>query len=227
MLGPPGAGKGTQGSRLAARWAVPHIATGDILRRAITGTKESALARAARVIREGHLIPDDLANEILFEELAHRPEAQSGWVLDGYPRTVAQAVALDGFLQVRDEAVDAVLALQISEPAIISRLTGRLTCLQCGATFHQWNEPPRIPGVCDVCGGELTVREDDREDRIRLRLALYREWTEPLAAHYHQAGLLRAVAAGGREEEVFRNCLDAMQLPADSRGGEPGESLVL
>jgi adenylate kinase len=224
MLGPPGAGKGTQGMRLASHWGVPHIATGDMLRRVIA-TEDSELARAARVILEGQLIPDSVANALLFRELMERKDAQRGWVLDGYPRTVPQAQALADFLQPRNEVIDAVLSLQVSEAVLIGRLTGRLTCTNCGASFHERYEPPQTAGICDNCQSELMVRDDDREDRIRVRLGLYAERTVPLTVYYERAGLLRPIAADGTEEEVFARCLEAVEGHLQTCG-ETGKRLV-
>ena len=194
LLGPPGAGKGTQGTRLGERLGVPHIASGDILRH-IVATEDSELARAARVINEGKLIPDAVANAIVFREL-EKPEAASGFVLDGYPRDVPQAKALDAFLAAKDASLDAVLALLIAEEALVARLTGRLTCPNCGESYHVRNAPPQTPGVCDVCGSALMVRADDQPDRIRTRLVVYHRKTEPLMTFYRtRGGLLRTVVA--------------------------------
>lgn len=201
-MGPPGAGKGTQGMLLAERYAVPHIASGEILRRLIA-TEDSELARAARVINEGKLIPDAVANAIAFREM-EKPGAARGFILDGYPRDVAQAEALEGFLAARGQALDASVALLAGEDVLVERLTGRLTCPVCETSYHARSDPPRAPGVCDREGAALVVREDDHPDRIRIRIALYHQKTEPLVAFYRERGLLREVDAVGTEAEVCR-----------------------
>lgn len=208
LLGPPGAGKGTQGARLEQRFRVPHISSGAILRR-IVATEDSELARAARVINEGKLIPDAVANAIMFREI-EGPKAAPGFVLDGYPRDVAQAEALDGFLAARGQVLDAVIALLISEETLVARLAGRLTCPNCGESYHIQNAPPRVAGVCDRCGHALAVRADDQPDRIRTRLEEYQRKTEPLIALYRAHGLLLPVDAAGTEDEVFASVLAAL-----------------
>lgn len=208
LLGGPGAGKGTQGTRLAERLGIPHISSGAILRR-IVATEDSELARSARVINEGTLIPDGVANAIMFREM-EKPDAASGFILDGYPRDVAQAEALDGFLAAREQALDAVVALLVAEEALVERLTGRLTCPACGESYHVRSAPPRVSGVCDRCGQALTVRADDQPDRIRTRLTEYRRKTEPLIGFYRMRGLLRPVDASGSEDEVLASILAAL-----------------
>jgi len=219
LLGPPGAGKGTQGTRLAECFAVPHIASGDILRR-IMATEDSDLARAVRVINEGRMIPDAVANAVVFRELA-RPEAAQGFILDGYPRDVVQAEALERYLADKGQILDAVLALMIEEQALLARLVGRLTCPNCGESYHAVVAPPKVSGICDRCGHALGVRRDDEPDRIRTRFAVYREKTEPLMAFYRERGLLKAVDASGSEETVF-----AAVLQAVGAGGSQQETLV-
>lgn len=205
LLGPPGAGKGTQGTRLAEHFDVPHIASGDILRR-IAATAEGELAR---VINAGRMIPDDMANAIIFREL-ERPEAARGFVLDGYPRDVAQAEALERYLAARGQALDLAPALQIDEEVLVARLAGRLTCPNCGESYHVRNAPPRTPGICDRCGHALEVRRDDQADRIRTRLAVFHEKTEPVMSFYRARNLLRSVDASGNEDQVFGAIVDAI-----------------
>lgn len=208
LLGAPGAGKGTQGTRLGERLGVPHVASGDMLRH-ILATENSDLARAARVIDQGRLIPDSVANAILLGDL-EKQGASRGFVLDGYPRNVPQAEALEAFLAAKGLSLDATLALQIDEKALIVRLTGRLTCPNCGESYHIHSAPPRVSGICDVCGSALGVRADDQPDRIRTRLAVYRRKTEPLLNFYCARGLLRAVDASGSEDEVFASLWAAL-----------------
>jgi adenylate kinase len=206
MLGPPGSGKGTQGLRLAEAYGVPHISSGDLLRRVLATDAESELAQAVRVINEGRFVSDETVSQLVFREL----EAAPGFVLDGYPRNVGQAERFDTFLEARGSALDAVLFLDVSEQEILRRLGGRLTCPNCGATYHIQAEPPRVAGICDRCGAHLVVREDDRPDQVRTRLAVYGERTRPLVDYYRERDLLRIVDAHGSEDEVFGRCRQAV-----------------
>jgi adenylate kinase len=211
MLGPPGAGKGTQGARLASAWGVPHVSSGDLLRRALADDDGSEVARAARAIADGSMVSDEVASAIVFREL-EKPEATGGFVLDGYPRNERQAGILDTFLGGRGESLQAVLALRIDEEALVARLMGRLTCPNCGESYHLTASPPKVAGICDRCGTELTVREDDQPEAIHRRLELYAERTAPLFDYYGRAGLLREVDATGDEETVFRRCVTAASV---------------
>lgn len=208
LIGPPGSGKGTQGARLATAWGIPHIASGAILRR-IIATEDSDLARAARVINEGKYIPDAIANAIAFRELS-KPEAESGFLLDGYPRDVAQAEALDAFLRQGKRRIDVAVELDIDPDLVVERLAGRLTCPNCGQTYHIRAMPPQKPGFCDRCGSVLTVREDDQPERIRYRFDLYREKSGPLVAFYREQGVLRTVDASVDEDGVFTAIVSAV-----------------
>ncbi len=210
MLGPPGAGKGTQGARLARQWGVPHIASGDILRRLIAEGGDTEYARAARVINEGKMVSDDTASGLVFGELV-KPEAAGGFVLDGYPRNIDQAYRLTRFLDELGEKLDGVIGLVISEEAVIARLAARLTCVNCGESYHTVAAPPRVAGVCDRCGHTLEVRSDDRPDRVHMRLTLYHERTAPLLAYYREQGLLREADAEGEENAVWERVLAAAQ----------------
>jgi adenylate kinase len=213
LMGPPGAGKGTQGTLLAKRWRVPHVASGAILRRALANPASGdALSEAAQVINDGGFVTDEVANAIVFREL-DRPAARRGFVLDGYPRDVAQAEALENYLSAGRRALNAVVALQIDEGALIARLAGRLTCPLCGATYHIQSAPPAREDVCDNCGAVLIVREDDEPESIRTRLALYAEKTEMLTAFYATRGLLWPVDAAGAEDAVAKRVLTAVEAP--------------
>lgn len=210
MIGPPGAGKGTQGYKLAQYWDVPHVASGDLLRRVIA-VENSELAEAARVIHQGYMVSDEFASAIVFREI----EGKSGFVLDGYPRNVAQARTLDEFLANQGQHVDAVLSLLLDDAEILRRLAGRLTCPNCGESYHRETQPPKVEGICDRCGGTLIIREDDHPDRIKTRLALYAERTRPLIDFYRDAGLLREVDGVGTEDAVFSRCLSAVYSGRD------------
>lgn len=210
ILGSPGAGKGTQGTRLAAHLGVPHLSSGDLLRRLIASGAESDLARSARAINDGKMVSDDVANGLMLGEL-ETPETTTGFILDGYPRTLSQAHTLSAFLANRAEKLDAVVALEISESAVIGRLGNRITCPNCGETYHAVVSPPKVPGVCDECAfAGLSVREDDLPERITVRLRLYRERTAPLIGYYGGLGLLTPVNAEGLENEVFARIVAAL-----------------
>lgn len=221
ILGPPGSGKGTQGIRLSDFWKVPHIASGDILRRILTEEPDSSLARAARVIEAGKMVPDAVAARIIFREL-ERPETARGFVLDGFPRNVAQAEMLDECLGQRAMALTCALQLRIDESVLLARLSGRLTCPECGESFQISSAPPRVAGICDRCGARLTIRPDDEPAAIRMRLRLYHERAEPLYSYYARSGRLRVVSADGTEAEVFSRCLEGFGVGV----GDRNESLV-
>jgi adenylate kinase len=207
LFGPPGAGKGTQGVRLAKAWNVPHIASGDLLRRLIEAGGDTPDTREARTIAEGKYVSDEFATRLVFEQID--THGANGFVLDGYPRNLAQAQTLGDHLTKRRQALDAVIALEVSEAELLVRLGGRLTCTSCGATYHARYEPPKAEGICDRCNNALTVRPDDAPDAIRTRLAIYEERTRPIAEYYERAGILRRVKAEGTEDEVFARCLEA------------------
>lgn len=191
FFGPPGAGKGTHACILSEKWKVPQLATGDILRRHIRD--ETELGRRAKVIIErGELVPDALVNELMTAQLA-QPEAGRGFILDGYPRTIGQAEALENFLKGRKEELDLALYFKTSSEVIVDRLSGRWSCPACGANYHAHNIPPKVAGKCDRCGGALTQRADDRPETVRHRLEVYEKETAPLLEFYARRGLLKEV----------------------------------
>jgi adenylate kinase len=195
FLGPPGAGKGTQARELAREWGVPQIATGEMLREEMAAG--TALGREARQYYDrGALVPDDVILRMVAARLA-RPDAAGGFIMDGFPRTIAQAEALDRLLKDLGQSLDAVLYFEVSRPELLRRLTGRRTCRQCQTAFHVASAPPRRPGVCDRCGGELVQRADDREDTVRNRLDVYARQTAPLLNAYRDRGLLTTIAGEG------------------------------
>ena len=195
FLGPPGAGKGTQARQLAADWQVPQIATGDMLREAVAAG--TPLGREAkRHMDSGGLVPDGVVIGLVAERLS-QPDAKAGFVLDGFPRTAAQAEALDRMLSERGTPLNRVVFFDVARPELLRRLTGRRVCLQCGSTFHLVSAPPRAPGRCDKCGGELYQREDDAETAVARRLDVYASQTEPLLAYYRTRDLLAAVVGEG------------------------------
>ena len=200
FLGPPGAGKGTQASDLAREWGVPHIATGDMLRDAAARGTRLGL-EAKRYMDTGALVPDDVVIGLVGERLAE-PDAARGAVLDGFPRTVAQAEALDRLLADRGVNIDRVVFFDVSRNELLRRLTGRRVCRRCGATYHVVSAPPRTPGTCDRCGGELYQREDDGEAAVAKRLDVYATQTAPLLDYYRGRGLLSAIPGEGPVKDV-------------------------
>jgi adenylate kinase len=200
FLGPPGAGKGTQARTLAAEWGVPQIATGDMLREAVAN-KTSLGLEAKRHMDSGGLVPDQVVIGLVGERL-EQPDAKAGCVLDGFPRTVAQAEALDALLQRRGEALQRVIFFEVSRPELLRRLTGRRVCRRCGTAYHLVSAPPKTTGKCDRCGGELYQREDDSEATVAKRLDVYQTQTAPLLDYYRRRGLLTAIQGEGKVESV-------------------------
>ena len=192
LFGPPGAGKGTHAKILSGKWKVPHLAAGDILRSHIRqGTDVGKRAKA--VIERGELVPDILINELMLGQL-ETPEAKRGFILDGYPRTMGQAEALEAFLRKKAAALDAALYFKTSVEVIVDRLGGRLSCPKCGANYHVRNIPPKVKGKCDLCQADLVQRPDDKPETIRHRLEVYEKETSPLLDYYRKQGLLQEVA---------------------------------
>jgi adenylate kinase len=200
LLGPPGAGKGTQAGNIAGTYGIPHISTGDILRANVREGTELGL-RAKGFMDAGELVPDEVIIGMVGARLAEA-DAEKGFLFDGFPRTVPQAEALEALLREREQPLDVVLRLAVDEDEVVTRLTGRRTCASCGAVYHVAHQPPATDGVCDACGGDLVQREDDREDVVRNRLEVYRRSTEPLEEFYWNRGLLRDVEAVGTVDEV-------------------------
>jgi adenylate kinase len=205
FLGPPGAGKGTQAMLAAARWGVRQISTGDMLRHAVGAGTELG-RQAKRYMDVGELVPDDVIIGLVGETLG-RPEARKGFVLDGFPRTLAQAEALDRLLDERGLALDRVVLFRISDAALVERITGRRVCRQCGRNYHSTFSPPARPEVCDACGGPLYQRSDDEEATVRRRVAVYEQDTRPLVEYYRGRNLLDEVSGEGDVDRVFEAVL--------------------
>jgi adenylate kinase len=200
LLGPPGAGKGTQAHRLAVRFAVPQLSTGDILRKAVAdGTLLGKQAK--ELMNAGKLVPDEIVNAIVDEALQHKA-AQRGFLLDGFPRTVVQAQALDEMLARRGRKIDYVISLDVPVEVLVERLSGRATCPVCQTPYHPINNPPKQPGVCDNDGATLVARPDDAPDRVRQRLVEYDNKTSLLSGYYKARGLLRCIDGVGSPDEV-------------------------
>jgi adenylate kinase len=214
FLGAPGAGKGTQARRLAAGSGVPQIATGDMLREAVA--EGTPLGREAkRYMDQGALVPDEVVIGLVDERLS-RPDAGPGYVLDGFPRTVAQAEALDALLRRRGQDLDRVVFFEVSREELLRRLTGRRICRRCGTAFHLVSAPPKTEGRCDQCGGELYQREDDAESTVARRLDVYQTQTAPLLDYYGKRGLLVRVAGEGPVDHVAAAIQRAVKEPAAS-----------
>jgi adenylate kinase len=205
LLGPPGAGKGTQGNLLAERYDIPQISTGDILRDHVQrGSKLGIEARS--YMDRGEYVPDAVVVSMVMDRLAES-DAEKGFILDGFPRTVAQAEALERALEDSGRPLNAVLKFSIGGEIAVRRLLGRATCATCGRTYHVEFKPPAQEGICDVCGGRLERRVDDDELTIRRRIAVYREQASPLEMYYVERDLLYQVDAEGTPDEVFDRTL--------------------
>lgn len=203
LLGPPGSGKGTQVSRLSERMGLPGISTGDLFRQNIS--RGTPLGQKAReYMNAGNLVPDEIVLDMLFKRISE-PDCNKGFFLDGFPRTVAQADALEERTAGRVRLI--VIDLQVPDEEIMTRMTGRLVCKQCSAIYHSKFSPPKHPGVCDKCGGELYQREDDKVDVIRERLNVYRRQTAPLIDYYEKKGVLHHVNGVGSPDTVFADLL--------------------
>ena len=203
FLGPNGAGKGTQAKLLQEREGLPQVSTGDILRRAMADPDSPLGTTARRFINRGELVPDDVMIEII-EARLREPDTTRGFVLDGFPRTIAQARALDDLLQAAGHAVDAVVYFEARPDTIVRRLSGRRLCRAAGHIYHVEFQPPVVEGRCDIDGSELYQREDDREETVRHRLSVYRRQTEPLVDYYRGRGILETIDAEADVEEVYR-----------------------
>lgn len=200
FLGPPGAGKGTQARELAREWGVPHLATGDMLREAAATGSRLGL-EAKRYMDQGALVPDDVIIGLMRERLA-QPDAARGFIVDGFPRTIAQAEALAQLLKDHGQQLDTVIYFEVSDRELLRRLTGRRVCRACQTAYHLVSAPPRTAGVCDRCGGALAQREDDSEKTARSRLEVYARQTSPLLDYYRQRGLLASVAGEGSIDAI-------------------------
>ncbi|MDY2651764.1 MULTISPECIES: adenylate kinase [Eisenbergiella] len=201
MLGAPGAGKGTQAKLIAEKYGVPHISTGDIFRANIKNGTELG-KEAKEYMDKGLLVPDELTVRLLLDRVA-QVDCKNGYVLDGFPRTIPQAEVLDKELTKLGDSVDFAVDVDVPDENIIRRMSGRRACLNCGATYHIVNIPPKKEGICDVCGSELVLRDDDQPETVKNRLKVYHEQTQPLIEYYTGKGVLRTVDGTLPMEEVF------------------------
>jgi adenylate kinase len=209
FFGPPGAGKGTQAKRLVEQRSIPQISTGDILREHV-GLGTELGRRAKEYMEQGLLVPDDLIIDMVGARF-DQDDCEAGWILDGFPRTVPQAVALDDLLQQRGKSVDNVLVLKVPDEDIIQRIVGRRVCRDCGAPFHVSFKKPKEGGICDLCGGELYLRKDDTEEKVRVRLDEYAHNTAPVAAYFDKRGIVRAIDGTGSIDDIYGRLLAALE----------------
>ncbi|RHP03679.1 adenylate kinase [Firmicutes bacterium AF36-19BH] len=201
MLGAPGAGKGTQAKMIANKYGVPHISTGDIFRANIKNGTELGM-EAKKYMDQGLLVPDELTVRILLDRVA-QDDCKNGYVLDGFPRTIPQAEVLDSELTKLGDHIDYAINVDVPDENIVKRMSGRRACLTCGATYHIEHVPPKKEGICDVCGSELVLRDDDKPETVKNRLNVYHEQTQPLIDFYTEKGVLKTVDGTVPMEEVF------------------------
>ncbi len=208
LLGPPGAGKGTQAVRLVEKYEIPHISTGDIFRKNIKEGTELG-KKAQEYMNAGALVPDELVVDLVKDRL-QQDDCKNGFLLDGFPRTIFQAEKLDEFLSESNQKMDIVINLKVEKEALIKRLTGRRVCKDCGASYHIVNIPPKKEGVCDICGGELIQRKDDNIETVENRINVYEEQTAPLIGYYKEAGSLVDFNGEASLDEVFDAIVQAI-----------------
>ena len=209
LVGPPGAGKGTQAQFIAAHFAIPKISTGDIFRTNVSQSTELGLA-AKKYMEAGDLVPDDVTNAMVGDRLAE-DDTSDGFLLDGFPRNVPQAETLDVMLSALSTKLDVVLELVVDDEEVIRRLSGRRTCRTCGHIWHVDFDPPSRDGICDHCGGDLFQRDDDRPETVRHRLEVYQQQTAPLVAFYADRGVLIGIDATGPVEDVTDRAIEALR----------------
>ncbi len=201
MLGAPGAGKGTQAKKIASKYSIPHISTGDIFRANIKNGTELG-KKAKTYMDQGLLVPDELVVDLVVDRVA-ADDCANGYVLDGFPRTIPQAEALDAALEKMGEAMDYAINVEVPDENIVKRMSGRRACVACGATYHIEHIPPKTEGICDTCGKELILRDDDKPETVLKRLNVYHEQTQPLIDYYTGKGTLKEVDGTKDMSEVF------------------------
>ena len=208
MLGAPGAGKGTQAKQIAAKYQIPHISTGDIFRANIKNNTELG-QKAKTYMDKGELVPDSLVVDLIMDRFKEA-DCANGYVLDGFPRTIPQAEALDNALKANGEKVDFAINVEVPDENIINRMSGRRACVGCGATYHIKYNPTKVEGVCDACGEKLILRDDDKPETVKNRLSVYHEQTQPLIDYYNKAGVLAEVDGTKDMEDVFKDIVNIL-----------------
>lgn len=203
MLGAPGAGKGTQAKQIAGKYNIPHISTGDIFRANIKNNTELG-QKAKTYMDQGLLVPDELTCDLVVDRI-QQEDCVNGFVLDGFPRTIPQAEALENALAKLNESMDFAIDVDVPDENIVNRMSGRRACLKCGATYHIVSIPPKKEGVCDNCGSELVIRDDDKPETVQKRLNVYHEQTQPLIDFYSKKGILKSVDGTQPMDKVFED----------------------
>lgn len=210
LLGPPGAGKGTQAKKMVADYNIVHISTGDIFRENIKN--ETELGKKVKdILARGELVSDDLTNGIVFDRLS-KDDCANGFLLDGYPRNLVQARALDEWLEENNLKVDHVLDIQADSEMLVNRVSGRRVCPKCGHSYHITNEPPKVEGVCDVCGTNIIQRPDDKEETIKSRIEIYEKQTKPLVEYYENQGKILYFDGNKSIDEVYNDVKDSLEM---------------
>ena len=209
MLGAPGAGKGTQAKQIAAKYSIPHISTGDIFRANIKNGTELG-KKAKEYMDEGALVPDELTCDLVMDRIS-QPDAANGFVLDGFPRTIPQAEALDKALTAAGQSMDYAIDVDVPDENIVNRMSGRRACLKCGATYHIVSIPTKVEGICDVCGEPVVQRDDDKPETVQKRLTVYHEQTQPLIDYYKGKGILKSVDGTVPMDQVFEEIVKILE----------------
>ena len=209
MLGAPGAGKGTQAKQIAAKYGIPHISTGDIFRANLKEGTELGL-KAKVYMDQGQLVPDSLTLELIMDRFS-KDDCKNGYVLDGFPRTIPQAEALTKALKDNNDRLDYAIDVDVPDENIINRMSGRRACAKCGGTFHIKYNPTKVEGICDLCGGELYIRNDDKPEIVQKRLVAYHEQTQPLIDYYRNEGILKTVDGTQDVDKVFEDIVAILE----------------
>jgi len=208
MLGAPGAGKGTQAKQIASKYSIPHISTGDIFRANIKNNTELG-QKAKTYMDQGKLVPDELTCDLVMDRISQE-DCKNGFVLDGFPRTIPQAEALTAALEKVGASMDFAIDVDVPDENIVKRMSGRRACLECGATYHIVSIPPKKEGICDNCGSQLVLRDDDKPETVQTRLDVYHEQTQPLIDYYKKQGILKSVDGTRPMEDVFADIVEIL-----------------
>ena len=208
MLGAPGAGKGTQAKKIAEKYHIPHISTGDIFRANIKNGTELG-KKAKTYMDQGLLVPDELTVDLVIDRVG-QDDCKDGYILDGFPRTIPQAECLDAALKKRGEKVDFAINVEVPDENIVNRMSGRRACVGCGATYHIKYNPTKVDGVCDACGEKLVLRDDDKPETVQKRLGVYHDQTQPLIDYYTKSGVLKEVDGTVDMEDVFQAIVEIL-----------------